>query len=82
MLYSELLLSFIALQEMPMHEVLELAKRVQIPGYEQVRELLHSAIDGGVVSPVIGDGFYTQSEIQDLLRWADNVVASPDKPAA
>ena len=52
-----LLLSFIAPQEMPMDDVLELAKRVQIPGYEQVRELLHFAIDSAAVSPVIGEGF-------------------------
>ena len=77
-----LLLSFIALGEMPTDDILELAKRVQIPGYEQVRELFQAAIDSGVVSPVIGARFYMQSEIRELLRWADNPLRSPRKPAA
>ena len=38
-----LLLSFIAVGEMPVGDILELAKRVQIPGYELVRDLLRGA---------------------------------------
>jgi hypothetical protein len=63
------LLSLIADREMPTSDVLELAKRVQIPGYEQTRELFHEAIDVGAVAPLVGEGFYMQSEIQELLRW-------------
>ena len=64
-----ILLSLIADREMPTSDVLELAKRVQIPGYEQTRELFHEAIDAGIVAPLVGEGFYMQSEIQELLRW-------------
>ena len=64
-----ILLSLIADREMPTSDVLELAKRVQIPGYEQTRELFHEAIDVGAVAPLVGEGFYMQSEIQELLRW-------------
>lgn len=65
-----LLLSLIAEGEMPRIEVLELAKRVQIPGYEQTRALFHEAIDVGLMAPLIGEGFYMQSEIRELLSWA------------
>jgi hypothetical protein len=64
-----LLLSFFAAGEMPKGDLLELAKRVQIPGYEQARELFPEAIEAGMLEPSIGDGYYLQSEIQALLRW-------------
>ncbi len=45
-----LLLSFLASSEMPRGDVIELAKRVQIPGYEQARELFPEAIAMGVLA--------------------------------
>jgi hypothetical protein len=75
-----LLLSLIAQSEMPRAEVLELAKRVQIPGYEQTRDLFHQAIDVGIVAPLIGEGFYMQSEIQELLRWVMGEVHFSSQP--
>ena len=72
-----LLLSFIAQGEMPQADLLELVKRVHIPGYEQTRELFRDAIHGGAVAPLIGDGFYTQSEIHEVLNWAFGTVPSP-----
>jgi hypothetical protein len=36
---------------MPKGDLLELAKRVQIPGYEQARELFPKAIEAGTLSP-------------------------------
>ncbi len=65
-----LLLSMIAQRELPMQELIELAKRVQIPGYEAVHELAHDAISEGVISPSISAGFYLQCEIWDVLKWA------------
>ena len=65
-----LLLSLIAENELPTQEVLELAKRVQIPGYEQARDLFQEAILQGIIEPSIGTGFYLQSEIQALLQWS------------
>ena len=63
-----LLLSFFAGGEMPQNDVLELTKRVQVPGYEQARELLE-AIGKEMFTPSIGEGYYLQSEIRTLLRW-------------
>jgi hypothetical protein len=65
-----LLLSLIAERELPAREVIELAKRVQIPGYEAVYELVHDAVREGVIAPSISSGFYLQSEICDVLKWA------------
>jgi len=71
-----LLLSFLASGEMPRGDVLELAKRVQIPGYEQTRELFPEAIGMGVFSPTIGEGYYMQSEIRELLSWVNRETNS------
>ena len=71
-----LLFSFLASGEMPCGDVLELAKRVQIPGYEQARELFPEAIGMGVFSPAIGEGYYMQSEIRELLGWASRETNS------
>jgi hypothetical protein len=65
-----LLLSMIAERELPVQELIELAKRVQIPGYEAVHELFHDAIREGVIAPSISSGFYLQCEIWDVLKWA------------
>lgn len=65
-----LLLSMIARRELPVQELIELAKRVHIPGYEAVYELIHDAVSEGVIAPSISSGFYLQSEIWDVLKWA------------
>jgi len=65
-----LLFSMIAERELPAQELIELAKRVQIPGYEAVYELVHDAVSEGVIAPSISSGFYLQCEIWDVLRWA------------
>jgi len=65
-----LLLSMIAGRELPAQELIELAKRVQIPGYEAVHELIHDAVSEGVIAPSISSGFYLQCEIWDVLKWA------------
>jgi hypothetical protein len=65
-----MLLSMLAQGEMPRLELLELVKRVHIPGYEQTRDLFHDAIHGGAVAPLIGEGFYLQSEIREMLDRA------------
>ena len=71
-----LILSFLAGDEMPRDEVLELAKRVQVPGYELTHELFHAAIASGVFTPSIADGYYLQSEIWSLFRWASEQAKS------
>ena len=65
-----LLLSMIAERELPAQELIELAKRVQVPGYEAVYELVQGAVSEGVITPSISSGYYLQCEIWDVLRWA------------
>jgi len=65
-----LLLSMIAEGELPVQELIELAKRVQIPGYEAVYEIVDDAVSEGVIAPCISSGFYLQCEIWDVLKWA------------
>ena len=72
-----LLLSLIAEGEMPITHLLELVKRVHIPGYEATRELFSEAIHGGAVAPLIREGFYLQSETHEVLTWAVNSFPRP-----
>lgn len=65
-----LLLSMIAERELPLQELIELTKRVQIPGYELAYELFHDGVSEGVIAPCISSGFYLQCEIWDVVRWA------------
>jgi len=65
-----LLLSMLAEHEFPVEQLIELAKRVQIPGYEAVYELVNDAVGEGVIAPAVGLGFYLQCEIWDVLNWA------------
>lgn len=62
------LLSLLADGELPLDELVELTKRVQIPGYERARKLLRNSTV--VIRPAIKEGFYLQSEIQQLLSQA------------
>ena len=65
-----LLLSMMAERELPLLELIELAKRVHIPGYEGAYKLVHDAVSEGVIAPCISSGFYLQCEIWDVLKWA------------
>jgi hypothetical protein len=65
-----LLLSMIAERELPLQELIELAKPVQISGYEAAYDLVHDAVGEGVIAPCISSGFYLQCEIRDVLKWA------------
>ena len=62
-----LLLSLLAAGELPISEVIELAKRVQIPGYELARNLVRNRNLPQAPSPFLGYGCYLQSEIAELL---------------
>lgn len=62
-----LLLSLLAAGELPSIEVIELAKRVQIPGYELARNVVGERNLPQFLSPSLGHGCYLQSEIAELL---------------
>ena len=64
------LLSLLAEGELPRREILELVRRVQIPGYELIRSLFTDVQRSKVLSPVLGHRCYLQSEIQEMLASA------------
>ena len=66
-----ILLSLLAEGELPHREILELVKRVQIPGYELVRNLSPRGQHSKLRSPVLSHGYYLQSEIREMLGWAN-----------
>ena len=70
-----ILLSLLDEGELPPREILELAKRVQIPGYELVRNLYPRGQRSRVLSPVLGHGYYLQSEMREMLEWANHKSA-------
>ena len=62
-----LLLSLLAVGELPTLEIIELAKRVQIPGYELARNLVGEENLPQLLPPSLGHGCYLQSEIDEVL---------------
>lgn len=62
-----LLLSLLAEGELPTVEVIELAKRVQIPGYELARNLVGEGNLPQLLPPSLGHGCYLQAEITQLF---------------
>jgi len=66
-----ILLSLLAEGELPHGEALELVKRVQIPNYELVRNLSARGRHSELLSPVLSHGYYLQSEIREMLEWAN-----------
>ena len=65
-----MLFSFLAAGSLPRGEILELAKRVQIPGYELARSLLQESSSSNVVTQLLGHGCYLQSEIREMIALA------------
>jgi hypothetical protein len=65
-----MLFSFLAAGNLPRREILELAKRVQIPGYELARSLLQESTSSNVVTQFLGDGCHLQSEIREMIALA------------
>ncbi len=65
-----LLLSLLAVGELPTVDVIELAKRVQIPGYELARNLTGKENLSQLFPPALGHGCYLQSEMDEVITWA------------
>lgn len=63
------LLEFISDKKLPTEEVLELIKRLHIPGYEHARHTFDEAIDEGVFEPNTAPKYYMQSDIQATLDY-------------
>lgn len=52
----------------PMVELLELFKRLYVPGYDLVRPYLSQAENDGLISPDRAKGFYLMEEIDTVLK--------------
>jgi hypothetical protein len=65
-----LLLSFLAAGELPTAEVIQLAKRVQIPGYELACNLVGQQNLTQVFPPSLGHECYLMSELTELIARA------------
>jgi len=50
-------------------EVIELIKRIHVPGYEEARSYLQAAVDAGVYHVNTADGFPDQNQIRSVLAW-------------
>jgi hypothetical protein len=69
-----ILFSFLAAGNLPRAEILELAKRVQIPGYELARGLLRESTFSNGVTQSLGHECYLQSEIREMIALASDFV--------
>lgn len=65
------LLVFISENELPKDEVLEMIKRLHIPGYELARNHFQKAINDGIFEPNMPKNFYNQSDIDATLRYIE-----------
>jgi hypothetical protein len=63
------LLSMLAENQLPQNEVIEMIKRIHIPGYERARFHFDRAIAEGVFEPNTMPGFYTQSDIKKTFEF-------------
>lgn len=64
------LLALIYDQEVPTEEVLEMIKRLHIPGYEEARLHFKSAIAAGEYEPNTAPGYPFQFQIAGVLEFA------------
>jgi hypothetical protein len=65
-----MLFSLLADGSLPREEILELAKRVQIPGYELARDLSANLTSSNAVSQFLGHRCYLQLEIREMIALA------------
>jgi hypothetical protein len=69
-----MLFSLLADGSLPRGEILELAKRVQIPGYELARSLLRQSTSSNSVTQFLGHRCYLQSEIREMIALHQTIV--------
>jgi hypothetical protein len=65
-----MLFSLLADGSLPRDEILELAKRVQIPGYELARDLSADLSSSNAASQFLGHRCYLQLEIREMIALA------------
>jgi hypothetical protein len=70
------LLSLLAAGDLPKAQIIELTKRLHIPGYELSRNL-SGATAQIAFTAYLGEGFYLQSELEELIARATEEYAEP-----
>ncbi len=72
------LLEMIAELDMPILGLLEIIKRIHIPGYEHAKRHFQRALDAGAIEPNTLEGYWRQDTIQLVLDFAaEGQDASP-----
>ena len=56
---------------LPPDDVLELIKRIFIPGYEAARRHFQSALDADVLSNSVAYGYWWQGDLARVLQFAE-----------
>lgn len=64
------LLEMIAEPELPTPEVLEIIKRIHIPGYEHARRHFERSLAEEIITEDVAPGYWLQREIQQVLDTA------------
>jgi hypothetical protein len=69
------LLSKIAEGDIPLEQLLEMIKRLHIPGYEYARNHLDRAMQKGIIEPNMYPGFYCQHDIRKVIAqgWPHDI---------
>jgi hypothetical protein len=65
------LLRFLEEGRLPQTEVLEMIKRLHIPGYERARHYFKEAIAAGAFEPNTQLGYHYQYQIEETLRYVE-----------
>lgn len=66
-----ILLEFASDRRFELDDLIEMIKRLHIPGYDQARNSFDAAIYDGAFEPNTKPGFYHQDNIQAVLRWKE-----------
>jgi hypothetical protein len=69
------LLSKLAEGSLPQESVIDMIQRIHIPGYEAARRHFQTAIGEDVIEPNLPKGFYWQSQIAAVIKWAEKQEA-------
>jgi len=62
---------------LPGNDIVEMIKRLHVPGYERARLHAGDARSEGAFEPSLPEGFYLQDEIESILEWANENEREP-----
>ena len=64
------LLEMLSEQQLPTGALLEIIKRIHIPGYEHARRHFPKALAEGILEHNVADGFWWQEDLQRVIDFA------------